>query len=220
MTLVRPTAKLCNLCCYSIKGEPSCRHSIGFHDLTLTWVKWCKVAIVSRTNLFKGNARVLKKWHKILKQIACFLYRLDLKVPINMKFNIALGPIYNIPAYESVLRVNTLGPLSGNIYVTVHIFFSFPKCILPHIWCFCPLRLYRVRVSKFQNEYIKSSFLPKVWTKNCQDEGGNPSFIFWEKWWPHKLILKFTDLYYAAVGIILEGTYYCITYINNSMRIR
>ena len=82
MTLGRPTAKLFNLCWYSIKGELCCRHSIGFHNLTLTWVKWCKIAIVSRTNLFKGNARVLKKWHKILKQIACFLCRLDLKVPI------------------------------------------------------------------------------------------------------------------------------------------
>ena len=154
MTLGRPTAKLFNLCCYSIKGEPCCRHSIGFHNLTLTWVKWCKIAIVSRTNLFKGNARVLKKWHKILKQIACPLCRLDLKVPII--WNLIYHPVQFIisicrPAYESVLRVNTLGlygpPLSGNIYVTVHIFFSFPKCILPHIWCFCPLWVYRVKVS-------------------------------------------------------------------------
>ena len=39
-------------------------------------------------------------------------------------------------------------------------------------------------------------------------------FIFWEKRWLHKFILKFTDLYYAAVGIIqVEGTYYCNTYI-------
>ena len=104
MTLGRPTAKLFNLCWYSIKGELCCRHSIGFHNLTLTWVKWCKIAIVSRTNLFKGNARVLKKGRKILKQIACFLCRLDLKdeSTYNMKFNILPGPIYNIHMWGSL----------------------------------------------------------------------------------------------------------------------
>ena len=43
---------------------------------------------------------------------------------------------------------------------------------------------------------------PKKWTKNCKDfcpvsEGRNPcnfSFVFWEKFWLHKFILKLTDL--------------------------
>ena len=43
---------------------------------------------------------------------------------------------------------------------------------------------------------------PKKWTKNCKDfcpvsEGRNPCnflFVFWEKFWLHKFILKLTDL--------------------------
>ena len=63
----------------------------------------------------------------------------------------------------------------------------------------------RLKVSKFQNEFMKSSFLPKyepnilrisaLYSGTLQ--GRNPYnfwFIFWEKRWLHKFILKFTDL--------------------------
>ena len=45
------------------------------------------------------------------------------------------------------------------------------------------------KVSKFQNEFLKSSFVPK-YDRNPY----NFSFIFWEKWKLHKFIHKFTDL--------------------------
>ena len=65
-----------------------------------------------------------------------------------------------------------------------------------------------LKVSKFQNEFLKSLFLPKFLPKMNQKDfcpvfhsgtvqGRNPYniwFIFWEKQWLHKFILKFTDL--------------------------
>ena len=68
---------------------------------------------------------------------------------------------------------------------------------------------------------MKSSFLPKYEQKidkisGITTQGRNPDnflLVFREKWWLHRFILKFTDLYYAAVGITQEGTYYCNTYI-------
>ena len=50
---------------------------------------------------------------------------------------------------------------------------------------------------------MKSSFLPKYEQKNVKlsaltTQGRNPDnflFVFWEKWWVHKFILKSTDLY-------------------------
>ena len=57
-----------------------------------------------------------------------------------------------------------------------------------------------LKVSKFQGEFMKSSFLPKYEPKIVQCgtvQGRNPSniwFIFWEKRWIHEFILKFTDL--------------------------
>ena len=58
------------------------------------------------------------------------------------------------------------------------------------------------KVSKFQNVFMKSSFLPKyepnilrisaLYSGTLQ---GNFWFIFWEKRCLHEFILKFTDLY-------------------------
>ena len=63
-----------------------------------------------------------------------------------------------------------------------------------------------LKVSKCQNEFMKSTFLPKyeanivrISTLYCATLQGrnlhNFWFIFWEKQWLHKFILKFTDLY-------------------------
>ena len=60
-----------------------------------------------------------------------------------------------------------------------------------------------VKVSQFQNEFMKSSFLPKYEQKIVKisaltTQGRNPdnfSFIFWEKRWLNKFILKLTNLY-------------------------
>jgi hypothetical protein len=52
-----------------------------------------------------------------------------------------------------------------------------------------------LKVSYFQNEFMKSSFLP---TTGLCSEGRNPDnflFVFLEKRWLHKFILKLTDLY-------------------------
>ena len=60
--------------------------------------------------------------------------------------------------------------------------------------------------SKFQDEFMKSFFLPKyepnivrISALYCAKlQSRNPYnfwFIFWEKWQLHKFILKFTDLY-------------------------
>ena len=64
-----------------------------------------------------------------------------------------------------------------------------------------------LKVSKFQNEFMRSSFLPKyepnivkISALYCATlQGRNPYnfwFIFWEKPWLHKLILKFTEIYW------------------------
>ena len=63
-----------------------------------------------------------------------------------------------------------------------------------------------LKVSKFQNEFMKSWFLPKyepnivrISALNCATlQGRNPYnfwFIFWENRWLYKFILKLTDLY-------------------------
>ena len=63
-----------------------------------------------------------------------------------------------------------------------------------------------LKVSKFQNEFMNSSFLPKYEPKIVRIsalsygtvEGTGQKFLqyflFWEKQWLHKFILKFTDL--------------------------
>ena len=72
--------------------------------------------------------------------------------------------------------------------------------IYPSFWQYCFLK-----VSKFQNDFMESSFLPKYEPNIVRIsalhhailQGRNPFnfwFIFWEKRWLHKLILKFTDL--------------------------
>ena len=65
---------------------------------------------------------------------------------------------------------------------------------------------FSIKVSKFQNEFMKSTFLPKYEPNiakisallHCATlQGRNPYnfwFIFCEKWWLHKFILKITDL--------------------------
>ena len=65
--------------------------------------------------------------------------------------------------------------------------------------------LLKLKVRQFQNEFMKSSFVPKyernmVRISALCSEGRNLDnflFVFWEKWWLHKLILKLTDLYQA-----------------------
>jgi hypothetical protein len=57
-----------------------------------------------------------------------------------------------------------------------------------------------LKISKFQNEFIKSSFLPKYEPESVRISALHGAtihfwFIFWEKRWLHKFILKFTDLY-------------------------
>ena len=59
-----------------------------------------------------------------------------------------------------------------------------------------------IKVRQFQNEFKKSSFLPKYEQKIVKisaltTQGRNPDnflFVFWEKQLLHKFILKFTDL--------------------------
>ena len=62
-----------------------------------------------------------------------------------------------------------------------------------------------IKVSKFQNEFLKLLFLPKyelnivrISALYCATlQGRNPYnlwLIFWEKRWLHEFILKFTDL--------------------------
>ena len=59
-----------------------------------------------------------------------------------------------------------------------------------------------LKVRQFQNEFVKSSFLPKyeqiiVRISALCSEGRNFDnllFAFWEKWWLHKFFLKLSDL--------------------------
>ena len=61
-----------------------------------------------------------------------------------------------------------------------------------------------LKVSKFQNEFMKSSFLPKYEQKIVKvsaltTQGGNPDnflFVFWDKRLLNTFILKSIDLYY------------------------
>ena len=49
-------------------------------------------------------------------------------------------------------------------------------------------------------------------------QGRNPdnfSFVFWEKWWLHKFILKYSDLY--LIVIILTNLYYISLLFTNSI---
>ena len=73
------------------------------------------------------------------------------------------------------------------------------------LWICLSLSLWiTLKVSKFQNEFLKSSLLPKyepnivrISSLYCAIQGRNPynfSFIFWKKWWLHKFILIFTDI--------------------------
>ena len=110
--------------------------------------------------------------------------------------------------------------------ITEFVFFFFPKeeegkveknGFLPRIMYYlCIWAIFNkrhlavsIKVSKFQNEFMKSSFLPKyernivrISALYCASlQGRNPYnfwFIFREKWWLHKFILKFTDLYWLS----------------------
>ena len=62
------------------------------------------------------------------------------------------------------------------------------------------IKMALLKVSKFPNEFMKSSFLPKYEPKIVQlahtVQGRNLYniwFIFWEKRWLYKLILKFIN---------------------------
>ena len=67
----------------------------------------------------------------------------------------------------------------------------------------CKRRRRTLKVRQFQNEFMKSSFLPKCERKIVRISAlcsvdrnlDNFLFVFWEKRWLHKLILKLTDLY-------------------------
>ena len=58
-----------------------------------------------------------------------------------------------------------------------------------------------LKVRQFQNEFMKSSVLPKYEQKIVKisaltTQGRNPDiflFVFWEKRWLHKFILKLSD---------------------------
>ena len=60
-----------------------------------------------------------------------------------------------------------------------------------------------LKVRQFHNEFMKSSFFPtyeqkivKISALTTQGrKHDNFLFIFWEKWWLHKFILKLPDLY-------------------------
>ena len=64
-----------------------------------------------------------------------------------------------------------------------------------------------LKVSYFQTEFMKSSFLPKYKWKIvrisalCSEGRNSDNFllVFWKKQWLHKFILKLTDLYSHVV---------------------
>ena len=69
---------------------------------------------------------------------------------------------------------------------------------------------FQLKVSKFLNEFMKLSFLPKYeWKISALcSEGRNLDnflFIFWEKRWLHKFILKMSDL---SSGLKKVSKYY------------
>ena len=76
----------------------------------------------------------------------------------------------------------------GSVCTTLH-------CTLGHeYFCKCLLEFNKMscsplKVGKFQTEFIKSSFLPEYEWKIVRI-----SFMFGDKQWLHKFILKFTDL--------------------------
>ena len=98
----------------------------------------------------------------------------------------------------------------GSIYNGMKLFLVFwrlnsqslSKCLLPVPCSILPSRC-ALKVRQFQNEFMKSSFLPKYEQKIVMisalcSEGrnlDNSLLVFWEKGWLHKLILKLTDLY-------------------------
>ena len=84
-----------------------------------------------------------------------------------------------------------------------------------------------LKVSKFQNWFMKSLFLPeyepnfvRITSLYCAIlQGKNPYnfwFIFWQKRWLHKTILKFSDLYTTINKITQlykkQTIYYHLTY--------
>ena len=81
------------------------------------------------------------------------------------------------------------------------------KAVNMHSQFFCPIVYCAalLKVGKFQNEFMKSSFLPKcepnivrisaLYSATLPDQKSLKFlFIFWEKRWFKKIILKFTDL--------------------------
>ena len=81
-----------------------------------------------------------------------------------------------------------------------------------------------LKVSKFQNEFMTLSFLPKYEPNivrisalhSATPKGRNPYnfyFIIWEKDWLHKFILKFTDK-----KIKIRGNYFNFLQFPNSKK--
>ena len=118
------------------------------------------------------------------------------------------------------MEICQLGCLSVYLYVlSKHVAFFLPHLLLSthhkiRMWYGVMFQIVKrkrsyeifdcLKVSKFQNEFFKSSFLPKYEPNIARIsdlyyatlQGRNPYnfwFIFWEKWWLHNFILKFTD---------------------------
>ena len=73
-----------------------------------------------------------------------------------------------------------------------------------------------LKVRQFQNEFMKSLFLPKYEQKIVRisalcSEGRNLDnflLVFWEKWWLHIFILKLTDLWLGIKGQLISEWIY------------
>ena len=101
------------------------------------------------------------------------------------------------------VSIRFLAPTQPDIfYHSLHLFLSYCFIDLFNIFLILSGRVTYLKVSKFQNEFMKSSFLPKYKQKIVRisalcSEGRYPDiflFVFWEKRSLHKFILKLTDL--------------------------
>ena len=74
------------------------------------------------------------------------------------------------------------------------------------VWRVWPNSRSNKAFSEWIYEFIVS---PKIWTKSATLQGRNPYnfwLVFWEKWWLHKFIPKFTELYptfFLLIGLFL-----------------
>ena len=85
------------------------------------------------------------------------------------------------------------------------------------------LRMLKVR--QFQNEFVKSSFLPKCEQKIVRisaltTQGRNPDnflFVFHEKRWLHKFILKLSDLWVALPHNVAKFLNCCLFFDGSAL---